>query len=184
MNLWDDLTAKLDELDSIRAQLREARAHERTASFFEILLAKGNANERAHVGDAVVLSGGWCIVHWVLANRRGIAFYESLALLGVAMHIDGEFLLSLVNTSERLAPRDTRLSQSRSSLTASESRVLSELGHGLSNGEIATRLGIRPSTVKNMLSKIYHKLGVQDRVQAALLANELNMLPTPADPSA
>jgi DNA-binding CsgD family transcriptional regulator len=172
---WDSLTQKLDELDAIRAQLREARAQERTASFFEILLAKRTVNERAHVGDAVVLSGGWCIVHWVHASRRGVAFYESLALLGIAMSIDGEFLLSWVDTSERRVQPGEWLSQTRSELLPSELKVLAEIGHGKSNGEIATALGLSPRTVKNHASRIYKKLGVLDRVQAALLARDLDL---------
>ena len=95
---------------------REVRAGERTGTFFEILLARPSVLERAHVGDAIVLSGGWCIVHWVHAKRRGVAFYESLALLGVAMHLDGEFLLSLVDTSEERRPRNSRASQTLASL--------------------------------------------------------------------
>jgi DNA-binding NarL/FixJ family response regulator len=41
---------------------------------------------------------------------------------------------------------------------------------GCSTDEIASRLTIRPQTVKNRLSRIYAKLGVATRVQLAVYA--------------
>jgi DNA-binding NarL/FixJ family response regulator len=51
-------------------------------------------------------------------------------------------------------------------LTAREREVLERLGDGLSNREIAGRLGISEHTVKFHVSAIYGKLGVSGRAEA------------------
>jgi DNA-binding NarL/FixJ family response regulator len=60
-------------------------------------------------------------------------------------------------------------------LTPREREVLSALGAGLSNAEIATRLGMAEATVKTHVSKVLGKLELQSRVQAAVLARELGI---------
>lgn len=55
-------------------------------------------------------------------------------------------------------------------LSKREMEVLSQLTHGLSNKEIASGLGISHQTVKNHVTAILRKLGVEDRTQAAIYA--------------
>ena len=55
-------------------------------------------------------------------------------------------------------------------LSKREMEVLAQLTRGLSNKEIATELGISHQTVKNHVTSILSKLGVEDRTQAALYA--------------
>lgn len=56
-----------------------------------------------------------------------------------------------------------------------EMEILKLVGRGLSNKEIALRLSLTEGTVKNYVSAILQKLGVQDRTQAALKARELGI---------
>jgi RNA polymerase sigma factor (sigma-70 family) len=53
-----------------------------------------------------------------------------------------------------------------------ERETLALLGDGLSNAEIAERLGISEKTVRNHLSHLFDKLGVWSRAQAMVFARE------------
>jgi DNA-binding NarL/FixJ family response regulator len=55
-------------------------------------------------------------------------------------------------------------------LSPREMEILQFVTRGLSNKEIASRLGISHQTVKNHMTAILHKLDVEDRTQAAVYA--------------
>jgi DNA-binding NarL/FixJ family response regulator len=55
-------------------------------------------------------------------------------------------------------------------LTPRQERLLRALMAGLTNREIAGRLGLQEQTVKNQLSVLYGKLGVRSRLQLAVRA--------------
>lgn len=57
-------------------------------------------------------------------------------------------------------------------LTQRERDVLSLVARGLTNKQIAWRLGISEKTVKAHLGSVFDRLGVQDRTQAALWAQK------------
>ncbi len=60
-------------------------------------------------------------------------------------------------------------------LTPREMEVLHEIGKGLNNRQIAKRLYISENTVKKHVSQILAKLDLNDRTQAALYANNLEL---------
>lgn len=63
---------------------------------------------------------------------------------------------------------DTALSLD--TLSERERQILGELADGLSNRQIAQSLGLTEKTVKNNMTAIMQKLGVRNRVEAALMA--------------
>ncbi len=65
-------------------------------------------------------------------------------------------------------------------LTPREQEILRHLAAGEGNAEIARRFGISPKTVRNQSSAVFAKLGVGDRVQAALLARDAGIVAPPA----
>jgi len=61
-------------------------------------------------------------------------------------------------------------------LTNRERDILARLAQGDNNAQIARRLGVAEKTIRNQLSAVFTKLGVTDRLQAALMAREAGIL--------
>lgn len=64
-------------------------------------------------------------------------------------------------------------------LSRREQEVVLGVAEGLSNREIAARLGLTEHTVKNYLFRIFDKLGVSSRVEVVLYAFNMNSTPAP-----
>lgn len=66
-------------------------------------------------------------------------------------------------------------------LSVREKDVLRLIAKGLTNREIAQRLFISPHTVKNHVSHIYQKIGMDDRTKVALWAIRSGVVPLEGD---
>jgi DNA-binding NarL/FixJ family response regulator len=62
-------------------------------------------------------------------------------------------------------------------LTEREREVLALVAEGLPNKQIARRLAISEKTVKTHLTNVFRRLGVDDRIQAALWVREHGLAP-------
>ena len=82
----------------------------------------------------------------------------------------GQFVLG-AGTERARAPVSRR--DPRAAFTDRELQVLDLLAVGATTAQISLRLGISGKTVRNYLSTLYAKLGVEDRGQAALAAQRL-----------
>jgi non-specific serine/threonine protein kinase len=72
--------------------------------------------------------------------------------------------------------RDFQDPTQKDSLTLREIEVLGLIATGLTNQEISQKLFISPETVKWYAKQIYPKLGVSNRTQAALKADEIGLI--------
>jgi DNA-binding NarL/FixJ family response regulator len=61
----------------------------------------------------------------------------------------------------------------RDGLTAHELRILELIGEGLTNRQIGERMFLAEQTVKNYVSALFVKLGMERRTQAAAYAARL-----------
>ncbi|MGZ2359886.1 response regulator transcription factor [Streptomyces sp. 372A] len=81
---------------------------------------------------------------------------------------------SLRGPRSEKSPQDERLA----GLSERERAVLDLIGEGLTNRQIAQRLYLSEKTVKNHISRLLGKLGVERRVQAAVMAAHVHEIDT------
>lgn len=99
----------------------------------------------------------------ILIHRGGTLLPQNMAkLLVQQIHSKGD--------------SPTEIKDTKYGLTEREEQILESISHGLSNKHIAEKLFLSEGTVKNYISSIYHKLDVKDRFQAALKAQEENLI--------
>lgn len=91
-------------------------------------------------------------------------------LAGVRAAARGESPLHPKAARELLSARATSPGRGDVELTARETEVLGLVRQGLSNKQIARRLGITERTVKAHLTSCFQRIGVLDRTQAAVWA--------------
>ena len=85
----------------------------------------------------------------------------------------GGSLLDARSTAHVLARlREKEAADPLDVLTAQERRILDLIGEGLTNRQIGERLFLAEKTVKNHVSSVLAKLGLQRRTQAAVLVTE------------
>jgi DNA-binding NarL/FixJ family response regulator len=71
-----------------------------------------------------------------------------------------------------VAPED---SPKLRALTDREREILVAVGRGWTNAEIAERLSLSESTVKTHVGRVLAKIGARDRIQAVILAYDLQL---------
>lgn len=81
-----------------------------------------------------------------------------------------------------LPPRPPAIHRDLALLTPREVEVLTLMGRGLSNSELAHALTLSESTVKTHVARIFAKLALRDRAQAVVLAYETGLV-EPGDPT-
>jgi DNA-binding NarL/FixJ family response regulator len=118
------------------------------------------------------------LLNAIMAGASGFVLKQVLGndLISAVRRVGaGESLLD-AKTTEALMKR---IRQGRddggplAELTDQERAVFDLVGEGLTNRQIASRLFLAEKTVKNYVSHILAKLGMQRRTQAAVLAAEL-----------
>jgi two-component system response regulator DevR len=107
---------------------------------------------------------------YVLKQIRGAALVDAVRRVAC-----GQSLLDPAVTPRVLFrlregnPEDERLA----GLTDQERRILALVAEGLTNRQIASRMFLAEKTVKNYVSSMLSKLGLESRTQAAVFATKL-----------
>ena len=84
-----------------------------------------------------------------------------------------EMIQRITQLTRRLGVRKFNPEQDPEQLTGRERAVADLIGLGANNAEIAKRLNMSERTVKAHLTSIFQQLNVRDRVQLALVMNQL-----------
>jgi DNA-binding NarL/FixJ family response regulator len=123
------------------------------------------ADEYIRAGANGVIRRGDSVEHLVEALRT--------VTIGAQVVPKGEAAPPSTERTEPLGPN----------LSEREEQVLSQISHGLTHGQIATRLGISPHTVDTYVKRIRAKLGAGNKAEltrAALLGRMASGAPEPA----
>ncbi|MEU8157538.1 response regulator transcription factor [Micromonospora sp. NPDC048986] len=107
---------------------------------------------------------------YVLKQIRGTDLVDAVRRVAA-----GQSLLDPAITARVLERVRNGVEQPRElrSLTEQERRILEYVAEGLTNREIAGRMFLAEKTVKNYVSSVLAKLGLERRTQAAVLATRL-----------
>ena len=115
----------------------------------------------------------------ILAGAAGYVLKqidETALVNGIRVVVNGHSLIEpavAVRVIERMRSGATPGPSGLASLTAQESQILALITEGLTNKQIGERLFLAEKTVKNHVTSVLSKLGVQRRTQAAVLASRL-----------
>jgi DNA-binding NarL/FixJ family response regulator len=104
----------------------------------------------------------------ILTAIRVVAAGDALLAPGVTRRLIEEF-------AARPLPRAAR-PRELSGVTGREHEILTLVGRGLSNAEIAARLHISPGTAKAHVASLLAKLGARDRVQLVIIAYDAGLV--------
>ena len=104
---------------------------------------------------------------YLLKQIRGEDFVATVRRVAAGQSMLDPAVTSHVLARLRNGPPPDPVTQQ---LTPQELRVLDLIGEGLTNRQIGSRLGLAEKTVKNHVSALLAKLGVDSRTQAAIIA--------------
>jgi DNA-binding NarL/FixJ family response regulator len=107
---------------------------------------------------------------YVIKDIKGAALLSAMRTVGAGQSLlDNRAATALIARLRTNAVRSGPLAE----LTDQERVLLGLIGEGLTNRQIAERMFLAEKTVKNYVSRLLAKLGMQRRTQAAVLATEL-----------
>lgn len=106
---------------------------------------------------------------YVLKQVRGNDLVDAVRRVAAGQSLlDPAVTARVLDRLRHGTPEDTALAP----LTDQERRILELIGEGLTNREIGERMFLAEKTVKNYVSSLLSKLGMQRRTQAAVFASK------------
>ncbi|MGW6025139.1 response regulator [Streptomyces sp. NPDC055214] len=165
---------RMPGLDGIEATRRIVAAGNRTRV---LILTTFDLDEYAYAGLRAGASGFLikdALPEELLAGIRAVATGDAVVAPSLTRRLLDAYADHLpAQPGEDTDPfRDPRLA----SLTEREREILTVIGQGWTNAEIAGRLHLAESTVKTHVGRILAKTGARDRVQAVILAYDTKLV--------
>jgi two-component system response regulator DevR len=107
---------------------------------------------------------------YVIKDIKGTDLVSAVRTVGTGQSLlDSRAATALMNRIRASVAKPGPLDE----LTDQEKTLLELIGEGLTNRQIAERMFLAEKTVKNYVSRMLAKLGMERRTQAAVLATEL-----------
>jgi DNA-binding NarL/FixJ family response regulator len=110
---------------------------------------------------------------YVLKQVSGNSLVSAIRRLAAGQSLLDPAVTSRVLERVRTGPAESEELEEFKELTDQERRILALVAEGLTNRQIAERMYLAEKTVKNYVSSLLAKLGLERRTQAAVLAAKL-----------
>lgn len=165
---------RMPGLDGIEATRRIVAAGDRTRV---LILTTFDLDEYAYAGLRAGASGFLikdALPEELLSGIRAVATGDAVVAPSLTRRLLDAYADHLPTPADSDADpsRDPRLA----ALTDREREILTVIGQGWTNAEIASRLHLAESTVKTHVGRILAKTGARDRVQAVILAYDTKLV--------
>ncbi|MER5279627.1 response regulator transcription factor [Streptomyces sp. NPDC002809] len=159
-------------LDGIEATRRLIRAGSRTRV---LIVTTFDLDRYAYDGLRAGASGFLikdALPEELLSGIRAVAGGDAVVAPSLTRRLLNAYVKHLPTTPGGASTPDERIAK----LTDRETEILTVIGQGWTNSEIAERLHLAESTVKTHVSRILAKTGARDRVQAVILAYDTHLV--------
>lgn len=169
------MDVRMPGLDGIEATRRIAATGDRTRV---LILTTFDLDEYAYSGLRAGASGFLvkdAQPEELLSGIRAVATGDAVVAPSLTRRLLNAYVHHLPTghpPAGTAAPEDPRLA----ALTDREREILTVIGQGWTNTEIAARLHLAESTVKTHVSRILAKTGSRDRIQAVILAYDTRLV--------
>ena len=168
------MDVRMPGLDGIEATRRIVSAGDRTRV---LILTTFDLDEYAYAGLRAGASGFLvkdALPEELLSGVRAVASGDAVVAPSLTRRLLDTYARHLPKPEQPTAPAlpDPRLAP----LTEREREILTVIGMGWTNTEIAARLHLAESTVKTHVGRVLAKTGSRDRIQAVILAYDTKLV--------
>jgi DNA-binding NarL/FixJ family response regulator len=163
---------RMPGLDGIEATRRITTTGDRTRV---LILTTFDLDEYAYAGLRAGASGFLikdALPEELLSGVRAVASGDAVVAPALTRRLLDAYAQLLPTSSAAPDRTDPRLA----ALTDREREILTAMGRGWTNTEIADRFHLAESTVKTHVSRILAKTGSRDRIQAVILAYDTRLV--------